>query len=124
MRNWSSAIRSSAAASRVSNSSHDSSAREPVSPTAAGFVSSVIAPPSLQRTAPGRARRLYATPEAHLGDVREMPAVDALGGREQLGRQAGRGRLELEPDDPPVAEDEVERDGAREVAVVLKQERG
>ena len=31
--------------------------------------------------------------------------------------------LELEPDDPPVEEAEVERDRAREVAVVLEQER-
>jgi len=67
--------------------------------------------------------RLYATAEAHLGDAREVLAVDALGGQQQLGRQAGRCALELEPDDPPVEEAEVERDGAREVGVVLEQER-
>src|SRR5450759_2037872 len=124
MRYWSSAIRSSAATRRASKSSQGSSPREPGSPVAGGFAWAVIPPPSLHPGRPACPGRLYATPEAHLGDVREMPAVDALGGREQLCRQAGRGRLELEPDDPPVEEAEVERDGAREVAVVLKQERG
>src|SRR5450759_2266389 len=121
MRNWSSAIRSSAAARRVSKSSHESAPREPESPVAGRFSWSVIAPPSLypgRTTCPGR---LHATPEAHLGDAREMLTIDALGGREQLGRQAGRGRLELEADDPPVEEAEVERDHTREVAVVLEQ---
>src|SRR5664280_3717831 len=124
MRNWSSAIRSSAAARRVSKSSHESAPREPESPVAGRFSWSVIAPPSLypgRTTCPGR---LHATPEAHFGDAREMLTIDALGGREQLRRQAGRGRLELEPDDPPVEDAEVERDRTREVAVVLEQERG
>src|SRR5664280_2702383 len=123
MRNWSSAIRSSAAARRVSKSSHESAPREPESPVAGRFSWSVIAPPSLypgRTTCPGR---LHATAEARLGDARQVLAVDALGSREQLCRQAGRGRLELEPDDPPVEEAEVERDGTREVAVVLEQER-
>src|SRR5664280_2649332 len=124
MRNWSSAIRSSAAETRVSKSPHESAPREPESPVAGRFSWSVIAPPSLypgRTTCPGR---LHATAEAHLSDAREMLTIDALGGREQLRRQAGRGRLELEPDEPPVEEAEVERDGAREVAVVLEQKRG
>src|SRR5450759_273099 len=123
MRNWSSAIRSSAAARRVSKSSHESAPREPESPVAGRFSWSVIAPPSLypgRTTCPGR---LHATAEEHFGAGREMLTLHALGGREQLRGQAGRGRLELEPDDPPVEEAEVERDGTREVAVVLEQER-
>src|SRR5450759_584913 len=121
MRYWSSAIRSSAATRRASKSSQGSSPREPGSPVAGGFAWAVIPPPSLHPGRPACPGRLYATPEAHLGDVREMPAVDALGGREQLGRQAGRGRQELEAEDPPVEEAEVERDHTREVAVVLEQ---
>jgi hypothetical protein len=67
--------------------------------------------------------RLYATAEAHFGDAPEVLAVDALGGQQQLGRQADRCRLELEPDDPPVEEAEVERHRSREVAVAFEQER-
>src|SRR5665811_1953283 len=99
MRYWSSAIRSSAATRRASKSSHESAPREPESPVAGRFSWSVIPPPSLypgRTTCPGR---LHATAEAHLSDAREMLTIDALGGREQLRRQAGRGRLELERDD-------------------------
>jgi hypothetical protein len=46
--------------------------------------------------------------------VPQALAVAPLGRREQLGRQAGRGPLELEPDGTPVREREVERDEARE----------
>src|SRR5664280_1415389 len=101
MRYWSRAIRSRAAASRASKSSQVSSPREPESPVAGRFSWSVIAPPSLypgRTTCPGR---LHATAEAHFGDAREMLTIDALGGREQHRRHAGRGRLELERDDPP-----------------------
>src|SRR5664279_591108 len=102
MRYWSSAIRSSAATRRASKSSQGSSPREPGSPAAVGFVWSVIPPPSLQPGTPVPPGRLYATPEAHFGDARQVLAGNALGGREQLDGQAGRRALELEPDDPPV----------------------
>jgi hypothetical protein len=63
-------------------------------------------------------------PSESLGEpVPQALAVAPLGRREQLGRQARRGALKLEPDGTPVFKREVERDKARERTVRLEQER-
>jgi hypothetical protein len=54
----------------------------------------------------------------------EVLPVDALRRHEQVGRQAGRGVLELEPDQPPVGEREVREDVSGKCAVGLKQQAG
>jgi hypothetical protein len=76
-------------------------------------------PPTPARS-PELSREL--TPDPLVEPVSKAPAVGPLGGRQQVSRQAGRGHLELEPDDPTIGPGEVERDGARELVVMLEEQ--